>query len=205
MDCRSVFQRWHLASANQRVALWTVCWYVLSSQDHCHNPPSHIHNVSSPSSTCNTKTEIQSYTHTNENVFLNIRSKALYSDRRIFRFKSSTCGYEENSEMLMWKKIRWSTHTRAIALTLSQISSKSGMSPWSHMILIAAKVGSPLQPKSTTSAPSWGLDEPANTWHWINRHSKCALALNQHKVDENSSRSNEQHTFTDNFSIYVMV
>ena len=139
MDCRSVFERWHLASANQRVALWTVCWYVLSSQDHCHNPPSHIHNVSSSSSTCNTKTEIQSYTYTNENVFLNIRSKALYSDRRIFRFKSSTCGYEENSEMLMWKKIRWSTHTRAIALTLSQISSKSGMSPWSHMILIAAK------------------------------------------------------------------
>ena len=204
MDCRSVFERWHLASANQRVALWTVCWYVLSSPDHCHNPPSHIHNVSSSSSTCNTKTEIQSYTHTNENVFLNIRSKALYSDRRIFRFKSSTCGYGENSEMLMWKNPMVYTHTRNSTYTFPNIFQI-------HVPMIPhdtnsynTKVGSSLQPKSTTST-SWGLEEPANTWHWINRHSKCALALNQHKVDENSSRSNEQHTFTDNFSIYVMV
>ena len=105
------------------------------------------------------------------------------------------------------EKMRWSIHTRAIALTLSPISSRSGISyvPMIPHDTNSCKSSSPLQPKSTTSAPSWGLDEPANTWHWINRHSKCALALNQHKVDENSSRSNEQHTFTDNFSIYVKV
>ena len=81
----------------------------------------HTYTVSSSSSTCNTKTEIQSYTYTNENVFLNIRSKALYSDRRIFCFKSSTCGYEENSEMLMWKNPMVNTYARNSTYTFPNI------------------------------------------------------------------------------------
>ena len=41
MDCSSVCKRWDLHSANQRVPLWTVCWYALSllHHEHCHTPP----------------------------------------------------------------------------------------------------------------------------------------------------------------------
>ena len=41
MDCSAVCKRSNLHTANQRVPLWTVCWYALSPLDpqHCHTSP----------------------------------------------------------------------------------------------------------------------------------------------------------------------
>ena len=158
MDCRSVFERWHLGSANQRVALWTVCWYVLSSRDHCHNPPSHIHNAMSLHHP-QYATQIQKYRIIplqmemfsltfGESPYTWIRAYSISNHPHVVIWRKSL--------KCLCEKIRWSalvfTHTRNSTYAFPNIF-QIGDVPMIPHDTNSCKSSSPLQPKSTTSTP----------------------------------------------------